>query len=118
MKKIQKSIVISILFTSNNVVYSLTDFSGNVLFWTSTGSKKSRGVRKSTSMIVTSTSKTIADHSLKLGYSYAHIKIKGFGKNKKTAIKSLKLTSLNILSLCDQTSLPHNGCKKTRTRRI
>lgn len=115
---LKKSIVLSILFTSNNILYTLTNFYGDVLFWTSTGSKKARGLKKTTSLIVISTTKIIITYANKLGYNYVHIKLKGFGKNKKIILKSLKQSFLQILSIRDESSFPHNGCKKPKIRRI
>jgi len=114
----KNAVILSILVTSNNVLYTLTSLHGDVLIWTSAGSKKSRGLKKSTSLIVLSATKYITVYASKLGYNFVHIKIRGFGKNKKVVLKSLKQPFLKILSICDNSSFAHNGCKKPKGRRV
>ncbi len=114
----KKSVVLSIIFTSNNVLYTLTNFYGDVIFWTSIGSRKSKGLKKSAFLTIALTNKIILNHATQLGYNYIHIKIKGFSKNKKVVIKSLKQSILKILSICDESSFPHNGCINPRNKRI
>nr|WOL37371.1 ribosomal protein S11 [Polyopes affinis] len=118
MRTDNKSIILTILFTSNNILYSLTSLTGNVILWTSTGSKKTKGTKKITIITISTATKFIIKRIIELGYNYVHIKLKGFKKNKKVALKYLKTSKLHILSICDNSSLAHNGCKQSKIRRI
>ena len=113
-----KIIILSILFTANNVLYSLTDVKGNVIFWTSSGRKKAKGVKKATSISVITAMKDIYKYINISGYKQIYLKIKGFNKNKKLIIKYLNQTFLNILLVSEHTAFPHNGCKKSKKRRV
>nr|YP_009317520.1 ribosomal protein S11 [Gelidium isabelae]AOX48972.1 ribosomal protein S11 [Gelidium isabelae] len=113
-----KSLVLKILFTSTNILFCLTNIRGTVVFWTSVGTQKQKGAKK-----VTSTSiKIILNYLLKkiigLGCNYLHVQLKGFSKNKKSILRFFKQAKVKILSIYDQTSLPHNGCKSRKTKRI
>lgn len=117
MKK-QKSVILIILFKPTNFFCILTDLKGKVLFWTSSGILNTRGTKKLIPSTIVYTFKYIINLFTKNQYKYIHIKIKGFNKNKKSILKIFKNTFLNILSICDLESLPHNGCKKPKKRRI
>lgn len=112
----KKLVVLSILFTPNNILYSVTQLNGDILFWTSSGTKKVKGTKKITSTSITSTIKYIT--SFICNFRYVYVKVRGFGKTKKTVIKQLKQSFLNILLISDETAFPHNGCKQSKIRRI
>nr|YP_010921930.1 ribosomal protein S11 [Grateloupia turuturu]YP_010986428.1 ribosomal protein S11 [Pachymeniopsis lanceolata]WIM51236.1 ribosomal protein S11 [Grateloupia turuturu]WOL37396.1 ribosomal protein S11 [Pachymeniopsis lanceolata] len=114
----KKSVILTILFTSSNVLYTLTNLTGEVILWTSAGSKKVKGTKKVTSTTILVITKFIIKRITELGYKYMHIKLKGFKKNKKIALKHLKTKQVSILSVCDNSALAHNGCKQPKTRRI
>nr|YP_009317566.1 ribosomal protein S11 [Gelidium sinicola]YP_009559270.1 ribosomal protein S11 [Gelidium coulteri]AOX49018.1 ribosomal protein S11 [Gelidium sinicola]QBA96117.1 ribosomal protein S11 [Gelidium coulteri] len=113
-----KSLVLKILFTSTNILYCLANIQGNVIFWTSAGTQKIKGTKKITSTAIEAILNQLFKKAKALGYSYLHIQLKGFNKNKKFILKFFKQTKLEILSISDQTSLPHNGCKIRKVKRI
>lgn len=113
-----KILILSILFTTNNTLYSLTDLDGKVTFWTSSGSKKIKGIKKVTSTSALTAAKNITKHLLKFNCKNIFLKVKGFNKNKKLIIKYFNKSFLNILLIADKTAFPHNGCKKAKSRRI
>nr|AHX02506.1 ribosomal protein S11 [Schimmelmannia schousboei] len=116
--KNKKSIILTILFTSNNIFYTLTKLNGEVLFWTSVGSKKLKGTKKITVTTITLAMNSILNFVNEFKCNNIHIKFKGFNKNKRLAMKYLKQTSLNILSISDLTAMAHNGCRLSKMRRI
>nr|AHX02482.1 ribosomal protein S11 [Riquetophycus sp. HSY-2014a] len=118
MKNKKKLIILTILFTTNNILYALTDLNGKVIFWTSIGSKKTKGIKKTVSTSILAVTKNISNYIQKIGYKNLYIKIKGFNKSKKLVIKYLNQSFLNILLISDETSFPHNGCKKVKNRRV
>nr|YP_009317497.1 ribosomal protein S11 [Gelidium galapagense]AOX48949.1 ribosomal protein S11 [Gelidium galapagense] len=113
-----KSLVLKVLFTSTNILYCLVSIQGNVIFWTSVGAQKIKGTKKITSIAIETTLKQLFKEINMLGCKYLHIQLKGFNKNKKFILKFFKQTKLEILSISDQTSLPHNGCKIRKTKRL
>ena len=114
----KKILILTILFTTNNILYSLTDLSGNNIFWTSLGIYKNKGVKKLTSTSTVTSTKNLIQHIHNLSYKYVYIKLKGFNKNKKLVLRCLNNSFLTILLISDKTSFPHNGCKKPRIKRL
>ena len=110
--------IIFILFTSNNVLCSLTDIKGNLISWTSAGSQRSKGLKKSIPIVVYSAITKLANIALSQGVSHMHIKFKGLSKSKKSILKALNHSNIKLLSIQDVTALPHNGCKNPRKKRL
>lgn len=113
-----KLVILSILFTSNNVIYSITDISGDVLFWTSLGFKRIKGTKKMNTTLLISVLKKVKEFINSLDCKYIFIKVKGFNKNKKFILKLLKYNFPMMCLLYEKTSHPHNGCKKMKKRRV
>ena len=115
---LSKSLVLSLLFTSSNILCTIANLKGEVIYWTSVGTYKNKGTKKITSTSLTSVIKLLTNYLENIGCAFLHIRLKGLRKNKKMVLKYFKTSSLNILSICDNTSLPHNGCKKQKIRRL
>ena len=56
--------------------------------------------------------------ALDLGMEKIEVVIKGRGNGRETSVRALKSTGLNILSIEDRTSVPHNGCRPPKKRRL
>lgn len=115
MKKIG---VIFVLFTSNNVLCSLTNIDGSLISWTSAGSQRSKGLKKSIPIVIYTAIVKLATLAIELGFSHIHLKLKGLSKSKKSVLKALNHTSLKLLSIQDITAQPHNGCRSFRKKRL
>lgn len=118
MKRNKKLVILSILFTPNNILFTLTCLNGKVLFWTSSGTKKIKGTKKISISIILLIINNIIEYLYKFNYNFIYIKTKGFNKNKKNILKYFKFSFLKILLISDETFFPHNGCKKSKLRRI
>lgn len=118
MNTSSKSLILSILFTPNNILFTLTNLYGEVIYWTSTGSYKQKGTKKITLTVLILAVKSVINYLVYLKCTCIHLKLKGFKKNKKTILKYFNSKNLNILSISDLTSLPHNGCKNKKSRRL
>lgn len=115
MKKIG---IITILFTSNNIICTLMNSTGSLLIWTSTGSKKLKGSKKLNLVGVSSTILELVDYTLKFGLINIYLQFKGFSKYKKLVIKFLTQSNLKVSSIKDFTSPPHNGCRQKSFKRL
>nr|WCH57882.1 ribosomal protein S11 [Catenella fusiformis] len=113
-----KFVVLSILFTSNNIISSVTSVTGDVLFWTSAGSKKNKGSKKTNTVYLIPSLKSIKSFIDSSNYEFVFLKIKGFNKNKKFALKSLKYLFPKVFIISEKTPHPHNGCKQPKKRRV
>ena len=110
--------IIFILFTSNNVLCSLTDIKGKLVSWTSAGSQRSKGLKKSIPIVIYSAITKLANIALNHNILHVHVKFKGLSKSKKSILKALNHSSIKLLSIQDVTALPHNGCRNPRKKRL
>ena len=121
--KNKKNITNGIAFvnaTFNNTIVTITDDSGNVISWSSAGSKGFKGSRKSTpyaAQIAADDAATKAkakESNLKV----LSVKLKGPGAGRETVIRSLQANGFDILSIKDTTPVPHNGSRPPKKRRV
>lgn len=114
----KKTGIIFVLFTSNNVLCSMNSIEGSLVIWSSAGSQKSKGLKKSIPIVVYASIVKLALNALHLGFSHIHLKLKGLSKHKKSVLKALNHTNLKVLSIQDITSQPHNGCRTSGKKRL
>ena len=121
-KKKKKNIVTHgcahIKSTFNNTNITLTDQSGNVLFWEKAGTSGFKGSRNSTAYAATIAAEKAAQAALALGLSSVDVEVKGPGAGRESAIRALAVGGLQITSIKDVTPLPHNGCRPPKRRRV
>jgi len=120
-KKIKKNITTGIAFvnaTFNNTIISITDNSGNVIAWSSAGSKGFKGSRKSTPYAAQIAADTAATKAQEHGLKILTVKLKGPGAGRETALRALQSRGFKILSIKDTTTMPHNGSRPPKKRRV
>ena len=104
--------------TYNNTIVTLTDLNGNTLAWASSGHCGFTGPKKATpyaaSTVVKSVSEKVADYGLK----EVSVFVSGIGGGRDAAVRALNANGFNVLSIKDQTPVPHNGCRLAGRRRI
>nr|YP_009988302.1 ribosomal protein S11 [Gelidiella acerosa]QNM39440.1 ribosomal protein S11 [Gelidiella acerosa] len=113
-----RSLLLKVCFKSTNILFTLTYLQGNVIFWTSVGTWKIKGVKKLTLTTIEIALKTVFRKIGQFNCKFLHVELYGFSKNKKVIIRLLKNNCFQIQSINDKTSNPHNGCKKKKIRRI
>ncbi|MFC2061973.1 30S ribosomal protein S11 [Elusimicrobiota bacterium] len=105
--------------TFNNTIVSIADDGGNVLNWVSAGSMGMKGSRKGTAYAGGLAAQEAAKRAIKEnGMRSVHVKVKGPGSSRETAIRSLEAGGLEVMSIQDITPIPHNGCRPPRPRRV
>ena len=120
-KKIKKNITVGIAYvnaTFNNTIVTITDDSGNVIAWSSAGSKGFKGSRKSTPYAAQIAADTAATKALEHGLKILTVKLKGPGAGRETALRALQSRGFKILSIKDTTTMPHNGSRPPKKRRV
>lgn len=120
-KKYKKTVnfgVANIKSTFNNTTISLCDILGNTLAWTSAGSVGFKGTRKSTAYAAQLAVKSIVSKASDMGMQKLEIVIRGRGTGRDSAIRTLLSAGLKIVSIEDKTSVPHNGCRPPKKRRL
>ncbi len=102
----------------NNTIISIAEPSGNIVAWASAGSSGFKGARKATPYAAQVAAENAMTKAKVYGLEKAHIFVKGVGSGREQAIRGLISGGLNILSICDTTGFPHNGCRQKKGRRV
>jgi len=102
----------------NNIIMTLTNPDGGVLFWSSAGKIGFKGAKKGTSFAASKVAESMVFAIEKAKIKKLKLFVKGIGAGRVSALKSLAAKGLNIVSVKDTTSMPHNGCKPKKPRRL
>lgn len=108
-----------IMASFNNTIVSITDEKGNVLTWASGWTAGFKGAREATpyaaQMAVEQASqKAKTLHNLEA----VNVYVKGIGVGREQAIRWLISGGLELRAIFDITPVPHNGCRKKKTRSL
>ena len=120
-KKIKKNITTGIAFvnaTFNNTIVTISDDSGNVIAWSSAGSRGFKGSRKSTAYAAQIAAEHAASKAQEHGMKTLTVKLKGPGSGRETALRALQSRGFKILSIRDVTPMAHNGARPPKKRRV
>ena len=103
--------------TFNNTIVSITDPSGAVISWASSGQVGFKGSRKSTPYAEQMAAEAAARRAQEHGLKKVDVFVKGPGSGRETAIRSLTAAGLEVGSIQDVTPQPHNGVRPPKRRR-
>ncbi len=120
-KKEKKNIpegVAHIQSTFNNTIVTITDLSGNVISWSSSGIQGFKGSRKSTPFAAQMAAEDAVKKAKEHGLRSVQVYVKGPGSGRESALRALQLTGLNITLIRDVTPIPRNGCRPPKRRRV
>jgi small subunit ribosomal protein S11 len=104
--------------TFNNTLITLTDPTGAVLSWGSSGQAGFKGSRKSTPYAAQMAAEAAARRAMEHGLRMVEVYVKGPGSGREAAIRALQSAGLSIMSIRDVTPIPHNGCRPPKRRRV
>tara|TARA_Y100000817_G_C16756740_1_gene499677 strand:- start:184 stop:624 length:441 start_codon:yes stop_codon:yes gene_type:complete len=119
--KIKKNITSGIAFvqsTFNNTIISISDENGNVIAWSSAGSKGFKGSRKSTPYAAQVAADDAGTKAYEQGLRTLSVQVKGPGSGRETALRALQSRGFRIVSIKDTTPMPHNGARPPKKRRV
>lgn len=104
--------------TFNNTIISITDSRGNVISWSSAGQVGFSGSRKSTAYAAQLAAEKAALAAIEIGLKEVRIHVKGPGSGRESAIRAIQAAGLEVTLIRDTTSIPHNGCRARKRRRV
>jgi small subunit ribosomal protein S11 len=104
--------------TFNNTIITITDPRGNTVAWASAGTAGFKGSRKSTPYAAQLAAQQAARAAQDNGMRELDIYVKGPGPGREAAIRSLQAAGLVVRSITDVTTIPHNGCRPPKRRRV
>jgi len=104
--------------TFNNAIITITDLQGGVVSWASAGTLGFKGSRKGTPFAAQQAAVKCGQEAIKHGMKRLHVRVKGPGAGRESAIRALQSIGLEIRSIKDVTPIPHNGCRPPKRRRV
>jgi small subunit ribosomal protein S11 len=110
--------IVHIHSTFNNTVVSVTDATGAVLAWASSGSVGFKGSRKGTPFAAQLAAESAAKKAQDYGVRTVQVHVKGPGAGREAALRSLQAAGFAITVIKDVTPIPHNGCRPPKRRRV
>ena len=120
-KKIKKNITNGVEYvnaTFNNTIVTIADEGGNVIAWSSAGSKGFKVSRKSTPYAAQIAADDAATKAQEHGLKILTVKLKGPGAGREAALRALQSRGFKILTIKDITPMPHNGSRPPKKRRV
>ena len=120
-KKVRKNIqqgVVHISSTFNNTLITITDVTGNVISWSSSGARGFKGSRKSTPFAAQVAAGDAAAKAMEHGLRSVSVMVKGPGAGRESALRALAAAGLKVQLIKDVTPIPHNGCRPPKRRRV
>lgn len=110
--------VVHIQSTFNNTIVTVTDVTGNVVSWSSSGMHGFKGSRKSTPFAAQLAAEDAAKKAIEHGMKTVEVFVKGPGAGRESALRALQGAGFTVTSIKDVTPVPHNGCRPPKRRRV
>ena len=111
--------VVYVQATFNNTIVTITDPDGRAVCWSSAGAIGFKGSRKGTPYAAQQASMAAASVARdQYGMKSAEVRVKGPGSGRESAVRALASAGLHIVHIKDVTSIPHNGCRPPKRRRV
>jgi len=120
-KKIRKNVALGVVHinaTFNNTIITITDTSGNVISWSTSGAKGFKGSRKSTPFAAQIAAEDAVRKAMEHGLRSAMVLVKGPGAGRESALRAIATTGVRVTMIKDVTPIPHNGCRPPKKRRV
>jgi len=120
-KKGKKNVATGIVYiaaTFNNTIVSVADANGNVISWSSAGTKGFRGSRKNTPFAAQVATEDAVKKALEHGLRTVSVEVKGPGAGRESALRAIQAAGLRVSQIKDTTPIPHNGCRPPKRRRV
>lgn len=111
-------IIANISSSSNNTIINLSTSDNKVFFCGSTGLLSIKGAKRSTSYASQRIANVLGRKLYSIGFRFVYIIVKGFGNGRYSSLKGFNSAGIKILTIVDKTSIPFNGCKSRKKRRI
>jgi len=110
--------ILHVTATFNNTMVSITDKSGNVIGWSSSGKMGFKGSRKGTAYAAQVVSQDACRQAMSHGLKDVEARLKGPGSGRESAVRAAQALGIEITPIKDVTPVPHNGCRPPKARRV
>ena len=120
-RKANKNITVGqahIKSTFNNTIVSITDTTGAVISWASSGEVGFKWSRKSTPYAAQVAAEDVSKKAQEHGMRTLEVEVAGPGSGRESALRALQAAGFTVTSIRDVTTIPHNGCRPRKRRRV
>ena len=120
-RKERKNIIAGVAHVSasfNNTIVTITDAQGNTIAWSSSGQQGFKGSRKSTPFAAQMAAENAGRKAMEHGMRTLEIEVRGPGSGRESALRALQAAGFTVTSIRDVTTIPHNGCRPRKRRRV
>jgi len=120
-KKVRKNVgsgIAHIQSTFNNTLVTITDLNGDVVSWSSAGTRGFKGSRKSTPFAAQLAAEDAAKKARDVGVTSVAIFVNGPGSGRESALRAFQHVGMRVSLIRDITPIPHNGCRPPKRRRV
>jgi small subunit ribosomal protein S11 len=91
---------------------------GGILAWASSGLLGFKGAKKATPYAATQVVANVSEKVKKFGVKELEVYVKGVGSGREASIRALANNGFELVSIKDETPIPHNGCRPKKPRRV
>ena len=102
----------------NNTMITITDAQGNTISWSSAGAMGFKGSRKSTPYAAQMAAEDAGRKAGEHGVKTLEVNVSGPGSGRESALRALQAAGFTVTSIRDVTTIPHNGCRPRKRRRV
>lgn len=102
----------------NNIIIAMTNSTGQVISWASSGKMGFKGSKKNTPYAAQMAAQDCATKAYELGLRKVEVFVKGPGAGRESAIRTIQGAGIEVTAIRDVTPLPHNGCRPPKRRRV
>ena len=120
-RKARKNIVSGVAHvnsTFNNTIITITDAQGNAVSWATSGEQGFKGSRKSTPYAAQLAAEAAGKRAQEHGMKVLEVNLKGPGSGRESALRALQSVGFEVTAVRDVTSIPHNGTRPPKRRRV
>ncbi|XP_032906002.1 28S ribosomal protein S11, mitochondrial [Amblyraja radiata] len=117
-KKYEDLHIVHVKATYNNTHIQVTNHDGLSMVRTSCGTEGFKNTKKGTPIAAQTAAISAAAKAINRGITFVRVMVKGLGPGRMSAIKGLSMGGLQVVSITDNTPIPHNGCRPRKARRM
>ncbi|XP_006152920.1 28S ribosomal protein S11, mitochondrial [Tupaia chinensis] len=117
-KKFEEIPIAHIKASYNNTQIQVVSAANQPLARTSCGTEGFRNAKKGTGIAAQTAGIAAAVKAIGKGITHVRVVVKGLGPGRLSAIKGLTMGGLEVISITDNTPIPHNGCRPRKARRL
>ncbi|XP_061451163.1 small ribosomal subunit protein uS11m [Rhineura floridana] len=117
-KKFEEIPIAHIKATYNNTHIQVVSHDNVSLALSTCGTEGFKNAKKATGIAAQTTGIAAAAKASAKGVSHIRVVVKGLGPGRMAAIKGLTMGGLEVISITDNTPIPHNGCRPRKARRL